>query len=142
MPRPIVNKATAVWNGDLLSGNGTATLDTSGAGSFAANWKARSEESGGTTTPEELIAAAHATCFCMQFSHELAENGTPPTQLTASAEVTFEGAAGIPGLLLDVTGQVDGISAEDFARIAESAKGNCPVSQALKPEVTLSAALA
>lgn len=142
MPKPIVNKASAVWNGDLVSGHGTASLDTSGAGTFSANWKARAEESGGTTTPEELIAAAHATCFSMQFSHELAENGTPPTQLNTSAEVTFLVGAGITGVALTVTGDVPGIAAEDFVRIAESAKANCPVSQALKPPVTLNASLA
>lgn len=144
MPNPIINSASTVWKGNLPSGTGTVTLDTSGAGTFPANWKARSEESGGTTTPEELIAAAYATCYSMQFSNELAENGTEPTQLDTNAKVTFVVGSGITKIDLDVQGQVDGISQEDFVRIAESAKSNCPVSQALAsvPEINLSANLA
>lgn len=143
MPRPIDNAATAVWSGELPTGSGTVTLDTSGTGTFNANWKARSEESGGTTTPEELIAAAHALCFSMQFSHELAQNGTPPTELTTQATVTFQVGAGITRSALRVAGKVEGISAADFERIANSAKVNCPVSGALQgvPEITLEASL-
>ena len=143
MPTPIVNSATTVWKGDLLSGSGNVNLDTSGAGSFSANWKARSEESGSSTTPEELIAAAYSTCYSMQFSNELAENGTAPTQLETNAKVTFVKGSGITRIDLDVTGQVDGLSNEDFVRIAESAKANCPVSAALAsvPEINLSARL-
>ena len=144
MPNPIVNSATTVWKGDLPSGSGNVTLDTSGAGTFQANWKARSEESGGTTTPEELIAAAYATCYSMQFSSELSKNGTAPTQLDTNAKVTFIVGSGITKIDLEVKGQVDGISQEDFVRIAESAKRNCPVSAALAsvPEINLSANLA
>lgn len=142
MPTPVTNKATTTWNGDLFTGSGTTNLETSGAGSFPVNWKARAEESGSATTPEELIASAHATCFAMQFSNELKENDTPPTTLRTSAEVTFEVGKGITGIALSVTGQVDGISADDFSRVAESAKTNCPVSQALKAvDVTLTATL-
>lgn len=142
MPTPIVNKASATWNGDLFSGSGRTTLETSGLGTFDVNWKARAEESGGTTTPEELIAAAHAACYCMQLSNELAENGTPPTQLDATAEVTFLAGTGITGVHLTVKAQVEGISAEDFARITDSAKSGCPVSQALSVDITLDAELA
>lgn len=144
MPNPIVNSASTVWKGDLFTGSGNVTLDTSGAGTFQANWKARAEESGGTTTPEELIAAAYATCFSMQFSNELAKNGTSPTQLDTNAKVTFVAGSGITKIDLDVTGQVDDLAEEDFVRIAESAKKNCPVSQALAsvPEINLSAQLA
>ncbi|MHB1064477.1 MAG: OsmC family peroxiredoxin [Georgenia sp.] len=143
MPTPIVNKASAVWNGDLFTGSGRTSLDTSKAGSFDVNWKARAEESGAVTTPEELIAAAHATCFAMQFSNELKSNDTPPTQLDTNAEVTFVAGSGITGIHLTVAGQVPGITAEGFARIAESAKANCPVSQALAAvEITLTASLA
>lgn len=143
MPTPIVNKASAVWNGDLFTGSGKASLDTSKAGSFDVAWKSRAEESGSTTTPEELIGAAHATCYSMQFSNELKENGTPPTQLDTSAEVTFVAGSGITGIHLTVKGQVPGISAEDFSRIAESAKANCPVSKALGgTAITLTASLA
>ncbi|MGM0386865.1 MAG: OsmC family peroxiredoxin [Actinomycetota bacterium] len=142
MPTPIVNKASAVWNGNLFSGSGRTTLETSGLGTFDVNWKARAEESGGNTTPEELIAAAHAACYCMQLSNELAENDTPPAQLDATAEVTFLAGTGITGVHLTVKARVDGISAEDFARIADSAKSGCPVSQALSVDITLDAELA
>lgn len=131
MPHPITNKASTVWKGDLFTGSGTTSLDSSGVGTFDVAWKARGEESGGTTTPEELIASAHATCYSMQFSNQLAENGTPPTQLNVGAEVTFVAGTGITGIHLTVVGQVDGISEGDFITLAESAKTNCPVSQAL-----------
>lgn len=131
MPRPIVNRATTVWNGELFTGSGRTTLETSGVGTFDVKWKARGEEAGSVTTPEELIAAAHATCYAMQFSNMLKENGTPPTQLNTSAEVTFVAGEGITGIVLAVDGQVENLSADDFARIAEEAKQTCPVSQAL-----------
>lgn len=144
MPSPILNSATAKWQGDLPTGSGSVNLDTSGAGSFEASWKSRSEEAGGTTTPEELIAAAHATCFSMQFSHFLAENGTPATQVDTNAKVTFVVGEGITRIDLAVTGQVPGISAEAFTELAEKAKDNCPVSLALAgvEEITLDARLA
>lgn len=142
MPTPIVNKASAVWNGDLFTGSGTTSLDSSKLGTFDVNWKARAEESGGNTTPEELIASAHATCYAMQLSNELAQNKTPATRLDTTAEVIFVAGKGITGIDLDVNAQVDGLSAEDFDRIANSAKTNCPVSQALAAtNITLTAAL-
>lgn len=143
MPNTIVNKASTVWNGELFSGSGTTSLDTSGAGTFAVGWKARGEESGATTTPEELIASAHATCYCMQFSNMLTENGTPPTRLNAGAEVDFVPGKGITAIRLTVVGTVDGISADDFAKVAEDAKQSCPVSQALAAvDISLTASLA
>ncbi|MGO1538671.1 MAG: OsmC family peroxiredoxin [Leucobacter sp.] len=142
MPHPITNKASTVWKGELFSGSGTTSLDTSGTGTFDVAWKSRGEESGGTTTPEELIASAHATCYSMQFSNMLTENGTPPTQLNTGAEVTFVAGTGITGIHLTVVGQVDGITAEDFTRIAEAAKVECPVSQALAAvEISLTSSL-
>lgn len=143
MPTPIVNQASTVWNGDLFTGSGTTSLDTSGLGTFDVDWKARAEESGAHTTPEELIASAHATCYAMQLSNELAKNETPPTQLRTSAKVTFVAGSGITGIALSVDGDVPGIDAETFTRIAESAKDNCPVSKALAAtDITLSATLA
>lgn len=144
MPKPILNKASTVWNGNLVRGSGTTTLETSGLGSFSVNWKARAEESGrGTTTPEELIAAAHASCFSMALSHELTGNKTPPVQINTTAEVTFLAGSGITGIHLTVLAEVPEISATDFARIAEAAKVGCPVSQALAAvPITLSATLA
>lgn len=143
MPRPITNSATAQWKGDLPSGSGSVNLDSSRAGSFTTSWKARAEESGGTTTPEELIAAAHATCFSMAFSHALAGNETPPTQVDTQAEVTFVAGEGITKIALTMSATVDGISEEDFHSIAQDAKKNCPVSQALASvkEITLDARL-
>ncbi|MEE6272626.1 OsmC family peroxiredoxin [Georgenia sp. MJ206] len=143
MPNPVVNKASTVWKGDLFTGSGTTTLDTSGQGTFDVAWKSRAEEQSGTTTPEELIAAAHATCYSMQFSNMLKENGTPPTQLDTGAAVTFEAGKGITGIELTVDAQIDGISDEDFQRVANDAKEQCPVSQALSgTTITLSATLA
>jgi lipoyl-dependent peroxiredoxin len=144
MPTPIVSKGSTTWNGDLFSGSGRTSLDTSGLGTFDVTWKARAEVAGGaTTSPEELIAAAHATCFAQQFSNELAQNDTPPTELRTTAEATFVAGEGITGIHLTVEGQVEGISAEDFQRVAESASTNCPVSQALKgTKITLTAKLA
>ncbi|HZK06208.1 MAG TPA: OsmC family peroxiredoxin [Actinomycetaceae bacterium] len=143
MPRPIVNRATTVWNGDLVSsGSGKTTFETSGLGTFDVNWKARAEESGAVTTPEELIAAAHATCFSMQFAHMLSESGHVATSLKASAEVIFVAGEGITGIRLTVEGDVPGIEREEFLKTAESAKEACPVSQALKAvDITLEASL-
>lgn len=131
MPRPIVNRASTVWNGELFTGSGSTTLETSGVGSFDVRWKARGEESGSVTTPEELIAAAHATCYAMQFSNLLKENGTPPTQLNTAAEVTFVAGEGITEIHLTVAGTVDGLDEAGFQKIAEEAKETCPVSVAL-----------
>lgn len=144
MPRPIVSKASTQWDGDLFTGSGTTALETSKAASFDVNWKARAEEVGATTNPEELLAAAHSTCYTMQFSNMLKENGTAPTHLETTADVTFEAGVGITGIMLVVKGQVEGISTEDFVKIADQAKNQCPVSQALAgvKNITVDATLA
>ena len=142
MATPIVNTASTEWNGDLMSGSGQTTFETSKIGTFDVNWKARAEESGAATTPEELIAAAHATCYSMAFSHALAGNNTPPTQVNTSAEVTFVAGEGITGIHLTMTATVPGLEEADFQRIADEAKTGCPVSQALKAvNITLTATL-
>ena len=136
---------SAHWEGDLMSGSGVAKLESSGAaGPLPINWKARSEEHGGVTSPEELIAAAHASCYNMAFSNILAKAGTPPESLDTTATATFVPGGGITGMALTVKGVVPGISEEDFLASAEDAKENCPVSQALKGNVpvTLDASLA
>lgn len=136
---------SAHWEGDLMSGSGVAKLESSGAaGPLPINWKARSEEHGGVTSPEELIAAAHASCYNMAFSNILAKAGTPPESLDTTATATFVPGEGITGMALTVKGVVPGISEEDFLASAEDAKENCPVSQALKGNVpvTLDASLA
>ncbi|GAA1153818.1 OsmC family peroxiredoxin [Ornithinicoccus hortensis] len=143
MPNPVVSKASTVWNGDLFTGKGSTSLDSSGAASFDVEWNARAEGSDRTTTPEELLAAAHATCYSMALSNELKKNDTPPTQLNTTAEVTFVAGTGITGIHLTVDAQVEGIDADGFATIAEGAKTGCPVSQALAAtEITLTANLA
>jgi osmotically inducible protein OsmC len=88
-------------------------------------------EANGKTSPEELLGAAHATCFSMALSNALAKSGTPPTTIDTSADVTFQPGTGITGIVLRVSGTVPGITAEEFAEAAEGAKGGCPVSQAL-----------
>jgi osmotically inducible protein OsmC len=124
--------ASAKWNGSLMEGSGEVSLDSSGIGTFAVSWPARSAEPNGVTSPEELIAAAHATCFSMALSHGLAQAGTPPTQLNTRAEVDFQPGTGITGIRLFVSGDVPGLDADGFAAAAAAAKEGCPVSQALK----------
>ncbi|MER6346769.1 OsmC family protein [Streptomyces sp. NPDC001595] len=136
--------AHTVWEGNLLEGNGVVTFDTSGAiEQQPVTWAARTQEANGKTSPEELIAAAHSSCFSMAFSHALAGAGTPPTKLVTSADVTFQPGEGITGIHLTVEGTVPGLDNDAFVAAAEDAKVNCPVSQALKAvPITLSAKLA
>lgn len=135
-------KATNVWSGELFTGSGTVTLESSGLGSFDVSWPARTEEPGGKTSPEELIAAAHSSCFNMAFSNMLAKNDTPPERLETSAVVTFVAGTGITKSALTVVGTVPGVDEAKFAELAQDAKANCPVSQALSGvEITLDAKL-
>jgi len=138
-------KAEVTWNGDLMSGNGTIESVTSGAlPELAVSWAARSEEPNGKTSPEELIAAAWASCFAMALSAGLARAGTPPEKLETSATVTFQPGEGIVKGALTVRGTVPGLDGDGFVAAAEGAKANCPVSKALAgiPEVSLTAELA
>jgi osmotically inducible protein OsmC len=138
-------KAEAVWQGDLLNGSGTIAQVPSGAfGPLDVSWASRAEEPNGKTSPEELIAAAWASCFAMALSNGLAKAGNPPEKLETSATVTFQPGQGIIKGALRVRGAVPGLDADGFAAAAEDAKQNCPVSQALKgiPEITLDAELA
>lgn len=132
------------WEGDLLGGSGVTSVDSGAAPPMEVTWKARTEEHGGLTSPEELIAAAHASCFAMAFSSTLAKNETPPTSLDVAATLTFVPGEGITTSELDVTGVVEGIIEEKFEELAEAAKVGCPVSQALagNVEITLTARLA
>ncbi len=132
------------WLGGLIDGSGVSSLDSGAAPDMAVTWKARSEEHGGLTSPEELIAAAHSACYSMAFSSTLAKNETPPTSLDVEATATFVPGEGITLMELSVTGVVDGISDADFQELAEAAKNGCPVSQALQGNVpiTLTATLA
>ena len=137
-------RADVVWNGDLMSGSGKIDNVTSGAiGGLDVSWPARAEEPGGKTSPEELIAAAHATCLSMALSHGLAQEGHAPEQLNTSATVTFQPGEGITKIALTVEGRVPGIDGAAFEQAAQQAKENCPVSKALAgvPDVSLSARL-
>ena len=135
-------QATTVWSGPLLSGAGTVTLESSGLGSYDVSWPARTEEPNGKTSPEELIAAAHSSCFCMAFSARLAKNETPPERLETTAVVTFVPGTGITRSALTVVATIPGIDEATFQELAQDAKANCPVSQALSVEITLDAKLA
>ncbi|HEX5950079.1 MAG TPA: OsmC family protein [Actinomycetota bacterium] len=125
-------RASAEWHGSLLEGSGRTTLDSSGLGTFDVTWAARTEEPNGMTSPEELIAAAHAACFSMALSNGLAKAGHPPTTLNTRAEVDFQPGEGITGIRLWVSGDVPGLDADGFREAAETAKEGCPVSQALR----------
>lgn len=139
----VTSEATTSWQGSLFEGGGEVALDSSQQGPMPVNWKARSEGSDSVTTPEELIAAAHSSCFSMALSNALAQNGTPPASVRTTASVTFVPGKGISGSHLNVQADVPGLDAEDFAGIAEDAKTGCPVSQALGGiEITLEATLA
>ncbi len=123
--------ATTHWEGSLMEGAGQVTLESSGLGTYDVSWPARAEEPNGKTSPEELIGAAHSACFSMAFSNGLAQNGTPPEQLDVSAKLTFVPGEGILRSVITVSGVVPGLDAEKFRQLAEDAKVNCPVSQAL-----------
>lgn len=137
-----IRRAEVTWSGDLASGSGTVSARSSGAfDDLPVSWGARTESPDGKTSPEELVAAAHASCFAMAFSGDLGRAGTPPERLDVSAEVTFDKVdAGwrVVSSALTVRGVVPGMSAEDFVAAAEAAKDGCPISQALKGNVALS----
>ena len=137
-----VRQAHATWNGDLVSGKGVVSANTSRAFTeLPVSWAARTESSDGRTSPEELVAAAHAGCFAMALSFGLGQGGTPPQQLDVTAAVTFdkvdEGWRVISSALT-VRGRVPGIDGAGFLRAAEAAKDGCPISVALKGNVELS----
>jgi osmotically inducible protein OsmC len=142
-------KASSTWEGDLFTGKGTVTLDSAVIPPMDVSWAARAENPEGQTSPEELVAGAHATCYGMSLSLALAKNGTPPNRLDTSAVVRFEKREGearssVTRSALTVRGDVPGIDADTFARIAAEAKDGCPISRALQGnvEITLDAALA
>ncbi len=137
-----VSSAQAHWEGSLLEGQGEIEFLSSEIGNVPVDWKSRAGQGGGTTTPEELIAAAHSACYSMALSHALAGNNTPPAEVDTKADVTFVPGQGITGIQLTVRASVPGLSAEEFATFAENAKTGCPVSAALTgTTITLDAAL-
>jgi osmotically inducible protein OsmC len=136
--------ADVIWRGSLFEGSGTIVRVGSGAlGPLDVTWASRAEDPAGRTSPEELIAAAHAACYSMALSNGLAKAGTPPQQLATSATVTFVPGTGITKIALTVRGSVPGLDESGFREHAETAKTDCPVSKALAavPEITLDAAL-
>ena len=135
------SRATATWEGDLPTGSGTTTLATGVAPPLPVSWPSRTEEAAGKTSPEELIAAAHAACYSMAFANGLSGRGFIPDRLETSAEATFEKME--PGwrlttMALRVTGNVPGIGEDEFQEAAVAAKDGCPVSNALKGNVNIS----
>ena len=138
-------RAEVTWNGSLMEGSGRITSTTTGKiGQQDVSWAARSGDNAELTSPEELIAAAHAACFSMALSNGLAGEGNAPEELRTSATVTFQPGEGITKIALTVEGRVPGLDEDAFRRAAETAKQNCPVSKALAgvPEITLDAKLA
>jgi lipoyl-dependent peroxiredoxin len=137
-----VRHASVTWNGDLANGSGMIKYLSSGVVSrLPISWASRTSAHDGKTSPEELLAAAHASCFSMALASRLAKNGTPATTLEVRADVTFdqqEAGWKIASSALRVTGNVPGIDAETFTRLAEDAKEKCPISQALRGNVDMS----
>jgi osmotically inducible protein OsmC len=135
--------ATTNWQGSLMEGSGRVELQSSGLGTYDVTWASRAEDPAGRTSPEELIAAAHSSCFSMALSNGLAKAGNPPDALETKADVTFQPGEGITGIHLTVRGTVPGMTAEQFVEAAETAKAGCPVSKALAgTTITLDASLA
>ena len=136
--------ATVTWTGDLAGGSGSVSAGTSQLFTdLPVSWSARTEAPAGQTSPEELLAAAHASCFSMALAGALAKGGTPPEHLHVSATVTFDkvgDAWTVVSSQLDVVGVVPGLSEADFDSAAQNAKDNCPVSRALRGNVSLSVA--
>ncbi len=137
-----IRRAETTWTGPLSTGSGTVSAISSGAFTgLAVTWSARTEASGGMTSPEELVAAAHSACFAMALSGTLVRGGTPPERLEVSAEVTFdklEAGWRVVSSAITVRGKVPGISAADFDAAAEATRTGCPISQALIGNVELS----
>jgi lipoyl-dependent peroxiredoxin len=138
--------ATTAWEGDLAHGNGILSLTSGATDDLPVTWASRTERSAGKTSPEELVAAAHASCFSMALSHGLAESGHPPDRLEVSATVTLslDGGPKVTSSHLTVRGTVPGLDADGFAEAAKGAADGCPISGALKGnlEITVDAQLA
>ncbi|MGH7503178.1 MAG: OsmC family peroxiredoxin [Longimicrobiales bacterium] len=133
-------KASVKWEGDLVKGSGVVHFASSGIGDFPVTWAARTEAPGGKTSPEELIAGAHAACFSMSLAHGLAQGGNQPDRLDVEAVCSLDRIDGKPritSMLLSVRGKVPGIDQEGFEKAAQAARDGCPVSNALRNNVTL-----
>jgi osmotically inducible protein OsmC len=131
------SSATTIWEGGLADGSGVTTPASGAFGPTDVSWASRTERAAGKTSPEELLAAAHAACYCMGLSHELGEAGTPPERLEATATVDFVPGEGVKSSHIVVSGRVAGIDAEAFAAAASAAAEGCPISGALKGNVDI-----
>lgn len=138
----IERTANAVWRGDLAAGSGMISFNSGAFKNSPVTWASRTESSDGKTSPEELIAAAHASCYAMAFSHTLTQAGHKPDNLDVVATVSLEpkdgGGFGVTASRLTVRGKVPSLSQDEFARIADEAEKGCPVSNALRGNVTIS----
>ena len=132
------SSATTVWEGGLADGSGVTTPQSGAFPATDVSWASRTKRAAGKTSPEELLAAAHAACYCMALSHELGEAGTPPERLETTATVEFVPGEGVTSSHLVVTGRVAGVDADAFVAAAQSAGENCPISGALKGNVAIS----
>jgi osmotically inducible protein OsmC len=140
MANPALSTAHAVWNGDLIHGHGTFTVDSGAIGELPVTWAGRTERTPGSTSPEELIAAAHAACYSMAFSNYLAGKGHAPTKLEVTATASFargESGAKIESIDLKVRGQVPGMDSAAFQAAAVEGEKGCPVSNALRNNVRI-----
>lgn len=132
-----ISRAEAMWEGDLMSGKGRVKVASGTFNEFPVTWAGRADRTHGGTSPEELIAAAHAACFSMAFSNGLAKAGHKPERINTSAEVEFIPGKGITSIALTMKGHIHGLGEEEFHKLAEAAKEGCPVSQALKGNVQI-----
>ena len=133
-----ISRADVAWEGDLIHGRGRVKVASGTFSEFPVTWETRAERTHGGTSPEELLAAAHAACYSMAFSNGLAKAGHSPERLNTAAEVEFVPGTGITEVTLTVKGHIHGISDGDFQKLAQEAKDGCPVSQALKGNVKIS----
>ena len=131
------SSAGTIWEGDLEHGRGTTTPESGAFEPVEVTWASRTSRTRGKTSPEELLAAAHASCYCMALSHELAEAGNPPERLEATAVVDFEPGEGVRSSHITVSGRVDGIDQQRFEEAARAAGEGCPISGALKGNVDI-----
>lgn len=127
----VTSIGSATWSGPLEDGSGQTSLVSSGLGTFDISWNARSSGVDASTTPEELLGAAHAACYAMAMSHTLGGKGFTADSIEATSKVTFVAGSGITGIELSVAATVPGLSADEFEAIAEEVKTGCPVSAAL-----------
>ena len=131
------SSATTIWQGDLAHGSGTTNAASGAIPEVEVSWASRTERAAGKTSPEELLAAAHASCYCMAFAHELAQAGSPPDRLEATATVAFVPGEGVKSSHIVVAGRVPGIDQDRFAEVAAAAGQGCPISGALKGNVDI-----